>query len=233
LISDSTLTPPNIFNGSKFGVHIEVISSTKIISEGATSLGGLILDYGTYNWANNPKLKENANKFGPFAFNAKLRREIHRNMGACLSPYHAYLQSIGLESLALRFERAGENCLNLANFLQQQKNIKTVNYPGLENSPFYKTGTRQFGKYPGAILTLELENRRDCFHFLNKLQLISRATNLYDNRSLAIHPASTIYCDYDPELMRKLGVSDSLIRLSAGIEDISDLQNDILNALTK
>jgi O-acetylhomoserine (thiol)-lyase len=231
LIADSTLTPPNIFPASKFGVHFEVISSTKIISGGATSIGGLIVDYGTYNWDNNTKLSDLAKKFGPFAFNVKLRKEIHRNLGACLSPYHAYLQSLGLESLDLRYEKAGENCLKLAEFLQQQPQVKWVNYPGLTNSTFYKVANEQYGKYPCAILTFELESRNACFTFLNKLQLISRATNLYDNRTLIVHPASTIYCDYTPEVRQSLGVSDSLIRLSVGIEDISDLQNDIYSAL--
>lgn len=231
LIADTTLTPPNIFKASSFGINIEVISSTKIISGGATSLGGLIIDYGTFEWEHIKKLNEQAKRFGPFAFNARLRKEIHRNIGACMSPYTAYLQGIGLETISLRFERAAVNCLQLAEYLQTEKKIVAVNYPGLKNSGFYQIGQKQFGNYPGAILTFNFGTRKECFEFLNKLTIISRATNIYDNRSLIVHPASTIFCDYDLETLNSIGVSDTLIRLSAGIEFINDLINDIKEAL--
>jgi O-acetylhomoserine (thiol)-lyase len=231
VIADSTLTPPNIFNAPAFGVDIEAISSTKIITGGATSLGGLILDYGQFDWTHFAKLTELAKRFGPFTFNAKLRKEIHRNLGACLSPYHAYLQSLGLETLSIRFDKASSNCLLLAEYLQSEKKIESVNYPGLKTSKFYEVGKKQFGNRPGAMLTFTLKTREECFHFLNNLKLISRATNLYDNRSLIMHPASTIFCDYTPELRKSLGIPDTLIRLSMGIEDFEDLKNDIQTAL--
>ena len=231
VIADSTLTPPNIFNAQAFGVDIEAISSTKIISGGATSLGGLILDYGQFDWTRFAKFSELAHRFGPFTFNAKLRKEIHRNLGACLSPYHAYLQSLGMETLSLRFDKASSNCLLLAKYLQTEKKIESVNYPGLKTSKFYEVGKKQFGEHPGAMLTFNFNTREECFTFLNKLKLINRATNLYDNRSLIMHPASTIFCDYTPELRRNLGIFDTLIRFSAGIEDFEDLKNDIHSAL--
>jgi O-acetylhomoserine (thiol)-lyase len=231
LIADSTLTPPNIFRGSDFGINIEVISSTKIISGGATSIGGLILDYGTFDWTQNKKLAESTRKFGPFAFNAKIRKEIQRNLGACLSPYHAYLQSMGLETLALRYEKAGTNCLQMAEYLQKESRIKKVSYPGLKTSGFHELGVKQFGNYPGAMLTFNFETRGDCFAFMNKLKIIRRATNLYDNKSLIIHPASTIYGDFSPETREAIDVPDTLLRLSAGIEDINDLLEDIHSAL--
>lgn len=231
LIADTTLTPPNIFKASTFGINIEVISSTKIISGGATSLGGLIIDYGTFEWEHVKKLSEDAKLFGPFAFNARLRKEVHRNLGACMSPYTAYLQGIGLETLSLRFEKATINCLNLAEYLQTEKKVVTVNYPGLKSSPFFNIGQKQFGNYPGAILTFKLKNKKECFEFLNKLKIISRATNLYDNRSLIVHPASTIFCDFKDETLENIGVPDTLIRFSAGIEDINDLKKDISEAL--
>ena len=232
VIADSTLTPPNIFNALDYGVDIEVISSTKIISGGATSMGGLILDYGKFDWSRFTKLSELAQRFGPFTFNAKLRKEIYRNLGACLSPYHAYLQSLGLETLSLRYDKATSNCLILAEYLQTEKKISGVNYPGLKASQFYEVGKKQFGKYPGAMLTFNLSTREECFVFLNKLKLISRATNIYDNRSLIMHPASTIFCDYTPEIRRTMGISGTLIRMSVGIEDGNDLINDIQVALT-
>lgn len=231
LIADTTLTPPNIFNAGKLGVDIEVISSTKMITGGATSMGGLILDYGKFDWTRFNKLSELAKRFGPFTFNAKLRKEIFRNLGACLSPYHAYLQSLGLETLSLRFDKAGSNCLFLAEYLQSEKKIANVNYPGLKTSKYHDVSKNQFGKHPGAMLTFNFSKKEECFVFLNKLKLISRATNIYDNRSLIMHPASTIYCDYPPEKRVELGVSDTLIRLSVGIEDFEDLKNDIHSAL--
>lgn len=232
VIADSTLTPPNIFNASDYGVDIEVISSTKIISGGATSLGGLILDYGKFDWSRFTKLSTLAQRFGPFTFNAKLRKEIYRNLGACLSPYHAYLQSLGLETLSLRYDKATSNCNILAEYLQTEKKISGVNYPGLKTSRFYEVGKKQFGKFPGAMLTFNLSTREECFVFLNKLKLISRATNIYDNRTLIMHPASTIFCDYTPEIRRTMGISGTLIRMSVGIEDGNDLINDIQVALT-
>jgi O-acetylhomoserine (thiol)-lyase len=231
LIADSTITPPNIFQAGKAGVNIEVISSTKIISGGATSVGGLIIDHGNFDWKNNRRLADFYKRFGPLAFNARLRKEVLRNLGACLSPYHAYFQSLGLETLALRYDKAAANCLQLAKFFETETKIVAVNYPGLESSPAHSLATKQFGKLPGAILTFQLESREASFRFLNKLKLIVRATNIYDNRTLIIHPASTIYGDYTPELRNSLSVPDSLIRLSLGIEDAEDLISDIQQAL--
>jgi len=233
VIADTTLTPPNIFKAASFGVNIEVISSTKIISGGATSVGGLILDYGSYDWSNNRKLNEHSRKFGPFAFNVKLRKEIQRNIGACLSPYNAYLQSLGLETLALRFERAASNSQLLAEYLQTEPKVKKVNYPGLNSSEFHEIGKTQFGKHPGAVLTFNFSSREESFGFMNKLKVISRATNIYDNRSLIIHPASTIFCDFSKEVRESIGVPDTLLRLSVGIEDVTDLINDIHSALNE
>ena len=231
LIADSTLTPPNVFYAKAFGVDIEVISSTKCISGGATSVGGLIVDYGTFDWSKSPKLSSLYKRFGPFAFNYKLRREIFRNLGACMSPFAAYLQSLGLETLQLRFEKAANNCRELAEFLETLPQVKAVNYPGKEGSKFYEISKKQFGEYPGAMLTFDFESREACFTFINRLELIKRATNVYDNKSLILHPASTIYCDFDAEKQKAIDVSDLSVRLSLGIEDLEDLKNDILQAL--
>jgi len=232
LIADSTLTPFHIFKAKQHHVDLEVVSGTKIISGGATSVGGLIIDYGTYQWSSNPKLTSYAKRFGPFAFNAKLRKEVFRNLGACLSPYHAYLQSLGLETLTLRFKKSGENCLRIAEFLQtQKKTVIQVNYPGLPGSPFYNDALHQFGRYPGAMLTFQLATKELCFQFLNRLEIISKATNIYDNKSLILHPASTIFCDFTPETRQDLGISDTLLRLSVGIEDFEDIKQDIEQAL--
>ena len=233
LIADSTLTPPNVFNGKAFGVDIEVISSTKCISGGGTSVGGLIVDYGTFNWSKSKKLASHAKRFGPYAFNYKLRREIFRNLGACLSPFAAYLQSLGLETLQLRFEKAANNCRALAEFLDSITLVKSVNYPGKPGSTFAAISKVQFGEFPGAMLTFDFATREECFSLMNNLQLIRRATNVYDNKTLILHPASTIYCDFDRDTRESLHVYDTTLRLSLGIEDIEDLKSDLLQALNK
>jgi O-acetylhomoserine (thiol)-lyase len=131
----------------------------------------------------------------------------------------------------LRFEKAVENCRAFASFLSQQEKIKAVNYPGIPGSKYYDVSKRQFGDFPGAMLTFDFSTRDECFTFINSLSLIRRATNVYDNKSLIIHPASTIYCDFDQEKKRKIDVSELTVRLSLGIEDIEDLKDDVLQAL--
>ena len=231
LVADTTLTPPYTFNSRDFGVNIEVVSSTKYISGGATSLGGLIIDNGTYDWSRNSKLKTEVKKYGNFALINKLRREVYRNIGACLSPQNAFLQSIGLETLPLRVDTSCVNALKIAKFLQGLSRVKSVNYPGIKGSKFYQIAKKQFGANPGSLLTFDLTSKRDCFKFMNKLQLIRRATNLNDNRTLVVHPASTIFCEYDDKLRGEMNVRESMIRLSLGIEDPEDLISDIKNAL--
>jgi len=233
LIADTTLTPLYLFDAKKHHVDLEIISSTKYISGGGTSTGGIVIDYGTYDWSQSAKLKDDAEKFGPFAFIARLRKEIHRNFGACLSPHNAFLQTLGLETFALRAEKSCVNSLEIAEWLEKQAKVEKVNYPGLKSSPYYKLSQKQFGKLAGAIITLDLASKEVCFQFLNNLKIIRRATNLNDNKSLALHPASTIYCEYTPEELVPLGVSDKMIRLAIGIESARDLIDDISQALNK
>ena len=232
LIVDSTVTPLSYFiDAKKLGIHIEVISSTKYISGGATSVGGIIVDYGNFKWKNNPHLADYAKKFGPFALLTKLRKESYRNMGACLSPHNAFLQSIGLETMALRVEKSCANSLAIAKFLEKHPSVESVNYPGLECSQFYDISKEQFGDKFGALLTFNLKSKEECFKFMNRLKLIRRATNLNDNRSLIIHPSSTIFVEFSDELKNRMGVYDNLIRLAVGIEDIEDLIEEIEQGL--
>ncbi len=231
LIADTTATPLYFFNSKDYGVDTEVLSGTKYLSGGATTVGGLIIDNGTYNWAQIPKLEKDAKQFGPFTFLTKLKREVYRNLGACLSPHNAYLQSLGLETLALRADRSCRNTKVLAALLSRHPKVTRVNYPGLESSPYHGVATRTFGDRCGALVTFELSSRQECFAFLNKLKLVRRATNIHDNKTLALHPASTIFCEYPAELRRQMGVPETLIRLSVGIEDVEDLIADLTQAL--
>ncbi len=230
LLADSTVTPPYLFNSKEFGIDVEVISSTKFISGGATSLGGIIIDNGTYNWEANRKLAPNAKRFGPFALLGKLRKEVARNLGASLSAHNAFLQSLGLESLTLRVDKACGNTLELAQWLEQIPAVKQVNYPGLKSSPYYELSQLQFGNRAGAVLTFDLTSKAECFSLINGLKLIRKATNLHDNKSLIIHPASTIFCEYNIETLKSLDVRQTTIRLAVGIEEVADLINDLKQA---
>ena len=154
-----------------------------------------------------------------------------RNLGACLSPQSAFLQSLGLETLALRADRACANTLEIARHLEAHPKVKSVNYPGLESSPFYAMARRQFGGRAGALLTFDLASKGECFQFMDRLKLVRRATNLHDNKTLVLHPASTIFCEYAPALKAEMGVRETMVRLAPGIEDVTDLLADVDQAL--
>ncbi|MFA6922620.1 MAG: aminotransferase class I/II-fold pyridoxal phosphate-dependent enzyme [Bacteroidales bacterium] len=231
LIVDSTATPICFFKAKELGVDIEVISSTKYISGGATSVGGIIIDHGSFNWSHIPKLSADNKKFGKFTFIAKLRKEVFRNIGACLSPHNAFLQTLGLETFILRVEKSCYNAQLLAEWLQKQKLITKINYSGLSNSEFHEIGNQQFGSLHGGIISFEMLKKEYCFEFLNNLKIIRRATNLNDNKTLAIHPASTIYSEYSNEIKKELNITETLIRISLGIEDIEDIIEDIKYSL--
>lgn len=231
LVVDSTLSPFCSFSAKEHGVDIEIVSSTKLISGGGTSVGGFILDYGTYNYSKIPKLNLFTAKFAQKAFLAKLRKEIYRNLGACLSPDSAFLQTLGMETLQLRAEKTSANAQQVAEYLFVHPSVVCVRYPGLPDDPFHQVAKSQFGAQFGALVSFDLQDKQACFSFLNKLQLIRRATNLCDNKTLAIHPASTIYCEYSTEQLGLFRIADNSIRLSVGIEDVDDLIADISQAL--
>lgn len=227
LIMDNTLMTPYLFNTKKAGVDIEVLSSTKYISGGATSLGGMIIDNGTFDWRKSPRLKESTKKIGPMAFLATLRQEVFRNVGACMSPHNAYLQSLGLESMALRIDKSCENTLKLANYLQNNPQVKKVRYPGLPDSTYHEIAKKQFKNSFGGLLTFELKSREACFKFIDAMTLIKRATNVNDNKTLMIHPFSTIFAEYSEEEKLAMNVQPTMIRLAVGIEDHDDLIDDL------
>jgi len=231
LVADTTLTPPYLFKSKEFGVDVEVLSSTKYISGGATSVGGLLIDNGTFDWNKNNKLSKDAEKFGPFTLIMKLKREIYRNLGACMSPHNAYLQSLGLETLSLRADKSCASALTIAEYLEKDKKIESVNYPGLKSSKYYELVKKQFNGKAGALLTFDLGSKKSCFKFMNNLKIIRRATNLHDNKTLIIHPSSTIFCEYSEELKSEMNIRDTMLRLAVGIEDIEDLLNDIEQSL--
>ncbi|MBI4632380.1 MAG: O-acetylhomoserine aminocarboxypropyltransferase/cysteine synthase [Deltaproteobacteria bacterium] len=233
VILDGTLTTPYLFKSKDFGVAVEVVSSTKHISGGATTVGGLIVDNGNYDWSTCPRLKKASAQYGPFALIALLRREAYRNFGSCLSPHNAYMQSLGLETLSLRIEKSCTNALAIALFLETCTEVRSVNYPGLAASPGHETAKRQFGNRFGSILTFDLADKDTCFRFMDSLSLVRRATNINDNKTLILHPASTIFCEYSEEEKKRLGVPASMLRLAVGIEDAEDIIADLREGLKK
>ena len=234
LIADTTIVPFTVFHAKDFGVDIEVVSSTKYISGGATGLGGLLIDYGTFDWRQSPTpaLQRRVKRVGQkLAFTARVKTELVTNMGSMMSPQPAYMQTLGLETLDLRFRQQATTASWLAHELQQVPQVKSVNYTGLEENPFHEVSRRQFGDLPGAMLTIELENKEACFSFIDNLKVFHRATNLFDHRSLVIHPASTIFGLFTEEERYEMDVRDTTVRLSIGLEHPEDLLEDIKQAL--
>ncbi|MDR3057225.1 MAG: PLP-dependent transferase [Prevotella sp.] len=233
MIVDTTIVPWCGFDARKAGVDIEVVSTTKYVSGGATSIGGAILDYGTFNWAHSKRLANVTRTETMSQFSFKLKREIARNIGAAMDPDTAYQQALGMETLQLRFEKMSETAYQLALFLSEQDKIVKVGYTKLESSQYKQISDKLFSGNPGAMLTFSLGSREACFKFMNRLQIIRRATNLFDNKTLIIHPESTIYGSFSPDMKEIMGIEDNLMRLSVGLEDIDDLKNDILQALNQ
>lgn len=214
LVADTTMIPFTQFDAHSLGVDIEVVSSTKYLSGGATSIGGLVIDYGT-----TPN------------FTDRMRKELLMNLGAYMTPHVAYMQNLGLETLDARYKVQADNALRVAQALKDVEQIKRVNYIGLEDNPFYELSRRQFGKTSGAMLTIDLDSQEACFDFINRLQVVRRATNIFDNKTLAIHPASTIFGNFTPRQRQKMDVLDTTIRLSIGLEDAEDIIEDIVRSV--
>jgi O-acetylhomoserine (thiol)-lyase len=231
LIADSTLTPPNVFEARNHGVNIEVMSTTKYISGGATSFGGAIADYGNFPWDLNPAVAPFSGKFGRNALIARLRKNIYRNTGGSMSAHTAALQIAGLDLLELRVDRCYHNCLALGHFLQNRPEVKRIDYPGLNGSPYFERSQKYFRGIPGTIMTFDLESEAACFAFMNRLKTIRRATNLNDNKTLIIHPWSTIYAEFPESERSKMAIRPTMMRLSVGIEEPDDLIEDMSAAL--
>lgn len=211
VIADSTVIPFTETNLKALGVDVEVVSSTKYLSGGGTSLGGLVIDYGTF-----PDI------------NKRVKYELLFNLGAYMTPQAAYMQTLGLETLDVRYQRQASNALWLA---QELSKVVKVNYVGLEDNPYHALALQQFGPTAGAMFTIDLASKEACFRFLNRLQLVHRATNLFDSRTLAIHPASTIFGNFPEEQLAEMDVNQTTIRLSIGLEDKEDILADIKQAL--
>jgi len=246
-ILDNTSTP-YLLKPFKHGVDIIVYSATKFIGGHGTSLGGLIVDSGNFDWS----IKENGKfkfpliaedeasyhglnflkKFKKQAYLTKARVILLRDLGPALSPFNAFLLLQGLETLHLRMERHAENALKVAEFLQDNKKVSWVNYPGLKNSPEKILADKYLAKGAGAIIGFGLKGGLAAGKkFINSLKLISHLANIGDAKTLAIHPASTTHQQLSEKEQIATGVTADFIRLSVGIENCDDIIADIEQAL--
>ena len=234
LIVDNTTSTPYLIQVLKYGADIVVNSSSKYINGSSNSISGVLTDGGKFKWKKEkyPGLADYL-KFGPMAFIAKLRNGLFRNTGACLAPVNAYLNVIGLETLGLRMERQCNNAAALAKWIEETYPDVTVNYPGLESSPWHVIAKKQFENGYGAILTLRVGSKKQAFDFIDSLNIAYTLSNIGDTKTLVIHPGSTISLHSTEKQKEDAGVFEDLIRVSVGIEDIEDLKEDFAQAYAK
>lgn len=245
LVVDNTFASPYLCRPIEFGADIVVHSATKFIGGHGISIGGVIVDSGRFAWDNGrfPGLVEPDPTYhgvsytrdvGAPAYVIKARVQLLRDMGPAISPTNAFYFIQGLETLALRMDRHSANALAVARFLQQDKRVEWVSYPGLEESPYYDLAQKYLPKGQGAILTFGVrggaeEGRR----FIERCQIFKHLANVGDAKSLVIHPASTTHQQLSEEEQRLSGVVPNLVRLSVGIETVEDLIADLDQALPR
>lgn len=230
-VVDNTMTSPYLFRPKAVGAGLVVNSLTKSIAGHGNVLGGALTDTGLFDWASYPHIAPNFRKLASAQQGmAQLRAKALRDFGASISPDAAHQIAVGAETLALRMQRESENALELARLLQADPRVAVVHYPGLESHPQHAIASELFRAY-GALLSFELKPEIDCFDYLNHLKLAINATHLGDTRTLVIPVAHTIFFEMGPERRAEMGIVDSLIRVSVGIEDTEDLLQDFANAL--
>ena len=233
LIIDSTTATPCLIHPIDYGADIVVHSSSKYINGSGNAISGIIVDSGNFKWdVIRYKMFSEYKNYGKFAYLAKLRNGIWRNIGCCLAPMNAFLNTIGLETMGLRMERLCDNAFELAKFLDSFDGIN-ANYPLLSKNTYKSLAQKLFDNRGGAILTIRTGSKEKAFRLLNNLKIPLVATNIGDVRTLVIHPASTIYAHSSEEQRRNAGVYEDTIRISVGIEDIEDLKEDFKQAIDK
>jgi O-acetylhomoserine (thiol)-lyase len=245
LIIDGTFATPYLCRPADFGADIIVHSATKFIGGHGTSMGGLVVDAGKFDWSNGkfPSLSEPdpsyhglryTEAFGPIAFIMRLRVQVLRDLGACLSPFNSFMFLQGLETLHLRMQRHSDNALAVANFLAGHELVSWVSYPGVKSHADYNKAQRYLPKGAGAILTFGIKGGLEAGRkFIDALKVFSLLANVGDAKSLVIHPASTTHSQLTSEQRASAGAPDDMVRLSLGLEDAADLIDDLQQALEK
>ena len=228
---DNTMTSPCLFLPKSVGASLIVNSLTKYIGGHGNALGGAITDTGLYNWSSFENIYDTYRNEEPELWGiTQIKKKGLRDMGASLGPEAAHHLAIGSETLSLRIKKACKNALALAEFCQKHSKIKQTYYPGLSDHPQHERAQQLFKQF-GSIFSVDLADDLDCFEFLNAMDNIVSSSNLGDNRTLAIPVAHTIYYEMGPERRASMGISDSMIRFSVGIEEIEDLMQDFEKAL--
>ena len=230
LFIDNTLATPYLCQPIKLGADVVIHSISKMMNGTGNSIGGIVVVGSKFKWADMPKLK-NFSQFKALSYLVRLRKVMLTDFGAALSPFNAYLTSIGLDTLALRTECACNNAMRLAEKCSQRDDV-FVNYNGLADNPYHAIANTQFNGRFGSIFTLKLGTKDKAFKFINSLKYALNVSNIGDTRTLVIHPASTIYLHCSEAQRLNAGVTDDLVRVSVGIEDIDDLIEDFEHALT-
>ncbi len=243
LIVDNTFATPYLCRPIEFGADIVVHSATKFIGGHGTSIGGIIVDSGKFDWTNGkfPGLTEPDPSYhgvkyveavGPIAYIIKARVQLLRDLGSCISPFNSFLFLQGIETLSLRMERHSSNTLKVAQYLKNHPNVSWVNYPGLPGNDQYEKAQKYLAKGQGSILTFGIKGGvEEGKKFINALKIFSHLANVGDAKSLVIHPASTTHQQLTPEQQVSSGVLPEMVRLSVGIEDIDDIIADLEQAL--
>lgn len=244
LVVDNTFGTPCLIRPIEHGADIVVHSATKFIGGHGTSLGGVIVDGGTFDWQasgkfpqfTEPDVSYHGLRFceaaGAAAFAVRIRTTLLRDTGAALSPFNSFLLLQGLETLSLRVERHVQNALRVVDFLQAHPKVRCVNHPSLPAHPDHALYTRYFPQGAGSIFTIELEGgQAEAHRFIDRLKLFSLLANVADAKSLVIHPASTTHSQLTPEECAQQGITPGTVRLSIGLEHIEDLLDDLRQAL--
>ena len=245
IIIDNTFATPALCRPLEHGANIVVYSATKYIAGHGNSLGGIIVDGGNFDWSNGkfPELTEPdpsyhgvkyVEAFGAIAYILKARVQLLRDLGPCISPFNAFLMNMGLETLPLRMKKHSENAKALGEYLLSHAKVSWVSYPGLQNHQSYSLSQNYFSSGASGMLTFGVKGGRAAGkEFINQVELASLVANVGDTRTLVIHPASTTHSQLTPEQQMASGVTQDLVRVSVGIEDIEDIIQDFEQALQK
>ena len=244
LVADNTFGTPYLINVFEHGVDISVHSATKFIGGHGTTIGGVIVDSGKFDWAASGKFQQFVEEdpsyhnvsytrdIGPAAFIIALRVQLLRDTGSAISPFNAFLLLQGLETLSLRVERHIENTQKIVDFLESHPKVEKVNYPGLPSSPYYDLAQKYFPKGAGSIFTFHVKGgSAEAGQLIDQLEIFSNLANVADAKSLVVHPYTTTHSQLSEEDLAACGVTPNQIRISVGLENADDLIEDLRLAL--
>ena len=246
VLVDNTFATPYLFRPFEHGCDIVLHSATKFIGGHGTTLGGLIVEKGDFDWEGSGRFEELVQpdpSYGGLSFVrdvpgasfvTRVRAKYLRDLGASLSPFNAWLLIQGLETLSLRIERHVANARKIAEFLENHPKVTKVNYPSLPSSPYHKLAEKYFPKGTGSIFSFELQGGRDAARrFIDAAEIFSDLANVGDSKSLLVHPASTTHQQLNEQALKAAGITSGTIRISVGLENVDDLLADLEQALEK